>query len=98
MLKQLTASLMYPEESLGKKFWEKVYQKIYQTYHITDIPVDTFNKVWVIPEHATIYEHDMGAFVVESRLKVLLEEDYVEAGHARLLQVASTQEHQSQEN
>jgi len=27
ILKQLTASLMYPEEELGKKFWNKVYKK-----------------------------------------------------------------------
>ena len=26
-LKQLTASLIYPEDELGKKFWERVYQK-----------------------------------------------------------------------
>src|SRR3989338_2445464 len=27
MLKQLTASLMYPEEELGEKFWERVKEK-----------------------------------------------------------------------
>ena len=26
ILKQFTASLIYPEEGLGKKFWSKVYQ------------------------------------------------------------------------
>ncbi len=25
LLKQITSSLMYPEEALGKKFWDKIY-------------------------------------------------------------------------
>ena len=27
MLKQITSSLIYPEDSLGKKFWDKVYEQ-----------------------------------------------------------------------
>jgi len=27
LLKQITASLMYPEEQLGQKFWDRVYEK-----------------------------------------------------------------------
>jgi len=30
MLKQITASLVYPENELGREFWEKVYQKLYK--------------------------------------------------------------------
>ncbi len=79
MLKQLTASLMYPEDELGETFWDAVYEKAYEEYGVTDIPVDTFNKVWIVPEKAVVYENDKTntAFVVESRLKVMLEEDYV---------------------
>ena len=32
VLKQLTASLIYPEKDLGKKFWDKVYEKVNQLY------------------------------------------------------------------
>lgn len=32
ILKQLTASLMYPEKELGKEFWDKVYQKAKEKY------------------------------------------------------------------
>ncbi len=78
ILKQLTASLMYPEDELGEKFWDRVHEKAYEEYGVTDIPVDTFNKVWIVPEKAVVYENaeTNTAFVVESRLKVMLEEDY----------------------
>jgi len=52
LLKQLTASLIYPEKNLGKNFWDKVYAKASQEYGTTQIPVNTFNKVWILPEYA----------------------------------------------
>jgi len=77
LLKQITASLIYPEDELGKKFWEKVYKKAYEAYGTTEIPVNTFNKVWIMPDKVAVYEHDNMVFVAESSLKVMLEEDYV---------------------
>lgn len=77
LLKQLTASLVYPEQELGKKFWENVYKKAYEKYGDADIPMSTFNKVWVLPDHATVYQHGDTAVITESRLRVLLEEDYL---------------------
>ncbi|MEK7679902.1 MAG: hypothetical protein AAB356_06900, partial [Deltaproteobacteria bacterium] len=65
ILKQLTASLMYPEEELGKKFWDEIYRKAREQYGTTEIPVNTFNKVWIIPEKAVVYEHGNSAFVVK---------------------------------
>ncbi len=44
VLKQLMASLTYPENDLGKKFWDRVYQKAYELYGTTDIPLNTFNE------------------------------------------------------
>ena len=77
ILKQLTASLIYPEDDLGGEFWEKVYAKAKKIYGTDDIPVDTLNKVWIVPDAATVYEHDGSVFVVERHLKVMLEEDYL---------------------
>ena len=76
LLKQVTASLLYPEDDLGKAFWQKIYQKARQLYGTTEIPVNTFNKVWILPERAVVYEDGDVAMVTESRLKVMLEEDY----------------------
>ncbi len=79
LLKQITASVIYPEGETGKKFWAAVYKKAQEKYGTTDIPVDTFNKVWIIPGKAVVYENAKAgtAYVVESRLKVMLESDYV---------------------
>jgi len=77
LLKQLTASLIYPEDELGKAFWNRVYSKAQAQFGTTEIPMNTFNKVWIVPESANVYEHEKGAFVVDSHLKVMLEEDYV---------------------
>ncbi|MDP8213230.1 MAG: hypothetical protein P9X22_08100 [Candidatus Zapsychrus exili] len=76
ILKQITSSLMYPEDAKGKAFWNKIYEKAYKLYGTTDVDVETFNKVWIVPENALVYENGDRAFVVESKLKVMLEEDY----------------------
>jgi len=77
LLKQLTASLMYPEEDLGKEFWARIYKKAQEQYGTTDIPINTFNKIWIAPDKAVVYEHGSSVFVVETHLKVMLEEDFV---------------------
>jgi len=77
MLKQITSSLIYPENGLGKKFWAKIYERAWKEYHTGNVPVDTFNKVWIIPDHAIVYESGNTAYILQSHLKVMLEEDYL---------------------
>lgn len=77
MLKQITASLIYPEKNLGKEFWNRVYAKAQERYGTNEIPVNTFNKVWIVADKAKVYVHENTAFVVASHLKVMLEEDYL---------------------
>ncbi len=94
LLKQITASLMYPEEGVGKQFWAEIYRQAQAKFGTTDIPVDTFNKVWIMPAKAVVYEkprasgdphpQEAVAYVVESRLKVMLESDYVAIENNRL--------------
>jgi len=77
ILKQLTASLIYPESKLGKEFWSKVYTKAQEQFGTTQIPTNLFNKVWIVPQDATVYVHGNNIFVTHSHLKVMLEEDYL---------------------
>ncbi|MBF0384700.1 MAG: phosphopyruvate hydratase [Candidatus Omnitrophica bacterium] len=77
ILKQLTSTLVYPETDLGKKFWDRVYEKSKKLYNTTEVPLNTFNKIWIVPEKAVVFESNNNAFVIDSHLKVMLEEDYV---------------------
>lgn len=76
ILKQLSSSLMYPESELGKKFWEEVYKQAQDKFGVNDIPLNTFNKVWILPESASVYEHGNSVYITESHLKVMMDEDY----------------------
>ena len=77
ILKQFTASLIYPEEELGEEFWNRVYSKARQLYGTEEIPINTFNKVWILPDKAVVFQNQDIAFVLESHLKVMLEADYL---------------------
>ena len=77
VLKQATASLFNPDKEPGKSFWKKVYQEAFERYGTTDVPIDTFNKVWVVPDEARIYEEGDSVILVQSHLKVMLEQDYL---------------------
>ncbi len=75
ILKQITASLVYPEGEIGKTFWKRIYEATANK----NVPVNTFNKVWIVPAKAVVYENPASgtAYVVESSLKVLTEQDYL---------------------
>ncbi|MBF0619656.1 MAG: hypothetical protein HQL19_05760, partial [Candidatus Omnitrophica bacterium] len=84
MLKQVTASLIYPEKDLGKAFWKRVYARAKAEFGTDEIPMDTFNKVWITADHAAIYTHKdpnvagrMTAVVTQAHLKVMMESDYL---------------------
>lgn len=77
LLKQITSSLMYPESGLGKKFWDNVHARAFKEFGVSEVPVETFNKVWITPDVAEVYESGYTAYVVKSHLKVMLEEDYL---------------------
>ncbi|MBF0619317.1 MAG: hypothetical protein HQL19_04035 [Candidatus Omnitrophica bacterium] len=82
ILKQLTASLIYPEKELGKAFWARVYAKAQEQFGTTDIPVDTFNKVWIVADKAKVLERNNAAYVIGAHLKVMLETDYLSTSNA----------------
>ena len=82
LLKKLTAQLLHPDGDVGRAFWGRVYAGLYARYGQADIPVDTFNKVWIMPEKAVVYQSGRTAFIGEASLKVLLDRDHLAAGAA----------------
>ncbi|MEI6437425.1 MAG: Glu/Leu/Phe/Val dehydrogenase dimerization domain-containing protein [Candidatus Omnitrophota bacterium] len=92
VLKQVTASMIYPERELGKEFWRRVYERA-QTELGTaaaDIPTDMFNKVWIVTDKAAVYVHKdpkapslLTAVLTEAHLKVMLDSDYKAMNNSR---------------
>ena len=82
LLKQITASLIHPDTATGKQFWAEVYKQAYAKFGTTDIPIDTFNKVWITPDRARVYTNGNKAYIVNCKMKVLLESDYLAAQKA----------------
>ena len=76
LLKQITASLTNPDTALGTKFWDGFYAKAYQKFGTSDIPTDVFNKVWIMPDKAVVFEKGNSVVVLEHHLKVMMESDY----------------------
>ena len=76
-LKQLTSSMVNPNEALGEQFWTRVRQAARERFGTSEIPVDTFNKVWIVPRRAAVYENGNSVFVVTRDLQVMLEADYL---------------------
>lgn len=76
LLKQFSSSLMYPDGDVGRAFWERVYRRAHQRLGRTDIPLNSLSKVWIVPGEAKVYENEDGAYVIGTRLKVMLEDEY----------------------
>jgi len=93
ILKQLAASLTYPETDAGKKYWNEVNNSNRSlsephpsirsangrnTQGAACIETtQSFTKVWIVPDKAVVCEENNTAMVKEAHLKVLMEEDYL---------------------
>jgi hypothetical protein len=72
VLKQLSASLTYPESDTGKDYWSNIYSSL-PAAEIKKL--STFNKVWITPDSARILEHKNMAVIDNAYLKAQLESD-----------------------
>ena len=77
LLKQLAGSLLHPDTPEGSAFWKKVHKQVYRRFGQTNIPIETFQKVWIVPERAVVHEHEDTVFITDSHLKIMMEEDYL---------------------
>ena len=59
ILKQLSSSLTHPDTSIGRAYWDN-----------QERDVDGFNKIWIVPESASVVEKDHFVFITESLLGV----------------------------
>lgn len=77
VLKQLSSSLTFPDSKLGKEFWQKIYAETQSRFGSTDMSVSTYNKVWIVPQYAKVLVKDNTVILIDSHLKVLMEQDYI---------------------
>ncbi len=80
LLKQMSSAIVNPDTELGQIFWQKVYAKAREVLGTTELPLDTMQKIWIIPSEARIYEMNNTALLGESTLKVMLDQDYYALG------------------
>ncbi len=81
LLKQLASSLTDPETQLGRKFWDNIYAEAYARFGTTDVPTDVFNKVWIMPDKASVFEKNNTVNIVAHNLKVMTDKDYLAKKH-----------------
>ena len=88
ILKQLAASLTHPDTELGKRYWDTLnnYKSQITDYKLPNGRVgandhspatQSFNKVWIIPDKAVVYQDKDRVYIGEAHLKVMMEEDYL---------------------
>ncbi len=80
-LKQIASSLTDPAQAFGKEFWDRVYARAQAEFGTLDVPLEMFNKIWIVPQDVLIFERGNSAFVVRRHMKVMLESDYLAMKH-----------------
>ena len=76
LLKQFSSSLSDPRGDTGKSFWQNLYQELFKLKGTTDLPINTLNKIWIVPDAAEVNEDNGLALVTRASLKVMMEDDY----------------------
>ncbi|OGX50708.1 MAG: hypothetical protein A2267_08275 [Omnitrophica WOR_2 bacterium RIFOXYA12_FULL_38_10] len=76
-LKQLSSSMLHPDLEFGQKFWDTIHNNLIEKYGTMDIPLNTFNKIWIVPEKAVVDIRNNSVFIRSAKLKVMLEDDYL---------------------
>ncbi|MCK5506708.1 MAG: hypothetical protein KAJ10_16200, partial [Thermodesulfovibrionia bacterium] len=76
-LKQLSSSMFHPDLDFGQQFWDTIYDNLVEKYGTMDIPLNTFHKIWIVPEKAVVDIQNNSVFIRHAKLKVMLEDDYL---------------------
>lgn len=60
ILKRLTASLMHPDSATGRQYWDAAYERARKLFGTSQVPINTFQKVWIIPKKVVVYYDEDG--------------------------------------
>jgi hypothetical protein len=76
LLKQISASLTYPECPHGQTYWQAVYNADKGRLQATFREGNSYHKVWIVPDKAVLHVDGDQIFIGRARLKVLMEDDF----------------------
>lgn len=76
LLKKDVAKYFHPDNSKGKEFWTKLYDTL-GIKNIKNKKIITSQRVWIVPDKARVVETEDGALVLDAKLKVLSENEYL---------------------
>lgn len=78
-LKKDTAAMTSPATPEGKEYWDKLYKKAADLYGYDNVTIPTLTRPWIVPGEIIVRESKDSAYVYKATLKVMLEQDYLQA-------------------
>ncbi len=78
-LKKDTSLATSPQTIEGKEYWNKLYKKAEELYGPESITIPTLTRPWIVPGEIIIRESTDNAYIYKATLKVMLEQDYLQA-------------------
>jgi hypothetical protein len=83
ILKQVAASITYPESEIGKKYWDKLNNIPFGDNSAKTSPRadaltrSSFIKIWITAKKAKVYEGNNTVIIVDSKLNAMMDTDYI---------------------
>jgi len=77
ILKQLASSFTHPGQGIGRSYWEDIYKEVSERIGTTNLPISTFNRIWVKPGESFLYEKGNVVLILDAKLEAMLEQDYL---------------------
>jgi len=77
LLKRLSASLTYPKGNLGEDYWRQLRAEMSDRFGSADRTVETMHRIWIVPDIADVVVADGAACIAKTKLKVMMEKDYL---------------------
>jgi len=80
VLKQLAASLTYPDSESGREYWQEINNvgaRSPRPGQGNPAPTNSFTKIWIVPGTIKMKEASDRVVITQATLKVMTEEDYL---------------------
>jgi len=76
-LKELSATLLNPESEPGELYWDELHRLSESPKEAQSIQINSYHKIWILPDRVRIIESNSQVIILESYLKIMLEDDYL---------------------